>query len=133
MVENQEIPNITCYEPNWSPIVSREILMNLFSDKSNPLYDSTCNNEILRMQKMSMENLCEMTGIEYVLLPMQEPISYIIRKQCRISHDSTIPLEDIHTTVKFCPNRSSNLEIIFRSRITIRRKLCVLSWDYQLG
>lgn len=31
--------------------------MDYFSEKSNPFYERTCNNEIVRMQRQSMDNL----------------------------------------------------------------------------
>lgn len=55
--------------------------MDYFSDKSNPFYDRTCNNEIVRMQRQTMDNLNNMTGVEYVLLHVQEPILYVKKNE----------------------------------------------------
>lgn len=31
--------------------------MDYFSEKSNPFYDRTCNNEIVKMQRMNLDQL----------------------------------------------------------------------------
>jgi mediator of RNA polymerase II transcription subunit 6 len=36
--------------------------MDYFSERSNPFYDRTCNNEVLKMQRASPEQLANMQG-----------------------------------------------------------------------
>lgn len=62
-------------------------ILDYFSDRSNPFYDHSCNNEIIRMQRLNLEHLNNMSGIEYILLHAQEPILYVVRKQHRFAID----------------------------------------------
>lgn len=32
-------------------------VMDYFSEKSNPFYDRTCNNEIVKMQRLNLDHL----------------------------------------------------------------------------
>ncbi|KAI2806204.1 hypothetical protein RDWZM_009249 [Blomia tropicalis] len=70
-------------------------ILTYFAGRTNPFYDHTCNNEMLRMRGLRMDCLQElekMQGVEYVLLHAQEPILYVIRKQKRLSPTTTTPL-----------------------------------------
>lgn len=71
-------------------------VLDYFSERSNPFYDRQCNNEIIKMQRLSQDQLANMTGVEYTLLHVQEPILYIIRKQFRISPQQTTPQTDYY-------------------------------------
>ncbi|RXM93701.1 Mediator of RNA polymerase II transcription subunit 6 [Acipenser ruthenus] len=48
------------------------------------------------MQRLTLEHLNQMVGVEYILLHAQEPILYIIRKQQRQSPNQVIPLSDYY-------------------------------------
>jgi len=48
------------------------------------------------MQRLSMEQLNNMTGLEYILLHVQEPILFVIRKQHRHSSTQVTPLADYY-------------------------------------
>ncbi|KAL1391516.1 hypothetical protein pipiens_012321 [Culex pipiens pipiens] len=74
---------ISWHGSNWIPILNPASVMEYFSEKSNPFYDRTCNNEIVRMQRQTLDLLNNMTGVEYILLHVQDPILYVIRKQRR--------------------------------------------------
>ncbi|XP_038073247.1 mediator of RNA polymerase II transcription subunit 6-like [Patiria miniata] len=80
----------------WIPHLSRANIMDYFADRSNPFYDRTCNNEIIKMQRVNPEQLKTMTGLEYELLHVQEPILYVIRKQHRHSVEHTTPLANYY-------------------------------------
>ena len=56
----------------------------------------TCNNEVLKMQRASLDQLANMTGIEFCLLYVQDPILYVIRKQHRNSPTQTTPISDYY-------------------------------------
>jgi mediator of RNA polymerase II transcription subunit 6 len=94
--------------------------LEYFSERSNPFYDRTCNNEILKMQRLPIEQLryaihttlatttdavtncvivrtgSKFQGIEYILLHCQEPILYVIRKQDRLTPTQATPIADYY-------------------------------------
>uniref|UniRef100_A0A8C4E6W0 Mediator of RNA polymerase II transcription subunit 6 n=1 Tax=Dicentrarchus labrax TaxID=13489 RepID=A0A8C4E6W0_DICLA len=73
------------FHTGWVPILNPGNVLDYFSERSNPFYDRTCNNEVVKMQRLTLEHLNQMVGVEYILLHAQEPILYIIRKQQRQS------------------------------------------------
>lgn len=107
---------ISWHDSNWIPILNPANVMDYFSEKSNPFYDRTCNNEIVRMQRQSLDLLNNMTGVEYILLHVQDPILYVIRKQHRHTPTEATPLADYYIiagTVYQAPDLAS----VFNSRI----------------
>uniref|UniRef100_A0A0X3Q7S5 Mediator of RNA polymerase II transcription subunit 6 n=1 Tax=Schistocephalus solidus TaxID=70667 RepID=A0A0X3Q7S5_SCHSO len=86
------------YEVSWAnPLFSPHLLcaanvLEYFCDLSNPFYDRECNNEVIRMQKLSPEQLVSMTGIEFYLHHSQEPVLFVIRKQQRLSPTLVTPI-----------------------------------------
>ncbi|XP_055627409.1 mediator of RNA polymerase II transcription subunit 6 [Toxorhynchites rutilus septentrionalis] len=107
---------ISWHDSNWIPILNPTNVMDYFSEKSNPFYDRTCNNEIVRMQRQNLDLLNNMTGVEYILLHVQDPILYVIRKQHRHSPSEATPLADYYIiagTVYQAPDLGS----VFNSRI----------------
>ena len=92
----------------WIPVLNQNNVLDYFSERTNPFYDRTCNNEILKMQKLGVADV-QLTnmqvspplnsnfvmspestnhylkGPEYCLLHVQEPILYVVRKQIRHS------------------------------------------------
>ncbi|XP_060684326.1 mediator of RNA polymerase II transcription subunit 6 isoform X3 [Hemiscyllium ocellatum] len=87
---------ISWVDSAWIPILNPGNVLDYFSERSNPFYDRTCNNEVVKMQRLSLEHLHNMTGLEYILLHAQEPILYIIRKQHRYSPTQVTPLADYY-------------------------------------
>ncbi|XP_049596898.1 mediator of RNA polymerase II transcription subunit 6 isoform X2 [Syngnathus scovelli] len=81
------------------PILNPGNVLDYFSERSNPFYDRTCNNEVVKMQRLSLDHLNQMVGVEYILLHAQEPILYIIRKQQRQSPTQVIPLADYYIII----------------------------------
>ncbi|CAG0915424.1 unnamed protein product [Notodromas monacha] len=79
-----------------APQLSALNVLDYFANHTNPFYDRTCNNEIIKMQRLSLEHLSGMTGVEYVVLHTQEPILYIIRKQNRTAPNQVTPLNDYY-------------------------------------
>uniref|UniRef100_A0A3P8VG20 Mediator of RNA polymerase II transcription subunit 6 n=1 Tax=Cynoglossus semilaevis TaxID=244447 RepID=A0A3P8VG20_CYNSE len=87
---------ISWVDSGWVPILNPGNVLDYFSERSNPFYDRTCNNEVVKMQRLTLEHLNQMVGVEYILLHAQEPILYIIRKQQRQSPTQVIPLADYY-------------------------------------
>ena len=77
--------SISWHDSAWIPILNPHNVMDYFSERSNPFYERTCNNETIKMQRLNPEQMQNMQGTEYVLLHVQEPILYVIRKQHRQS------------------------------------------------
>lgn len=48
---------ISWHDTNWIPILNPTNVMDYFSEKTNPFYDRTCNNEIIKMQRQSLDQL----------------------------------------------------------------------------
>ncbi|CAG0891778.1 unnamed protein product [Cyprideis torosa] len=71
-------------------------VLDYFMDRSNPFYDISSNNESIRMQRLSQDKLRAMTGLEYMVLHVQDPILYVIRKQHRHSPDQVTPTADYY-------------------------------------
>ncbi|KAG9336754.1 hypothetical protein JZ751_003102 [Albula glossodonta] len=87
---------ISWVDSGWVPILNPGNVLDYFSERSNPFYDRTCNNEVVKMQRLTLDHLNQMVGVEYILLHAQEPILYIIRKQQRQSSSQAIPLSDYY-------------------------------------
>ncbi|XP_058462037.1 mediator of RNA polymerase II transcription subunit 6 [Malaya genurostris] len=107
---------ISWHDSNWIPILNPANVLDYFSEKSNPFYDRTCNNEIVRMQRQSIDMLSNMSGVEYILLHVQDPILYVIRKQHRHNPTDATPLADYYIiagTVYQAPDLAS----VYNSRI----------------
>ena len=70
--------------------------MAYFGESSNLFYDRTCNNEVIKMQRLSPEHLQNMVGVEYVLLHVQVKVEVGIK--CKIMGQY---LQHIHVTSTF--------------------------------
>ncbi|XP_065565461.1 mediator of RNA polymerase II transcription subunit 6-like isoform X2 [Artemia franciscana] len=87
---------LSWHDTNFIPHLNTNSVMDYFMELSNPFYDKTCNNQIVKMQRLSFDQLVNMVGIEYMLLHAQEPILYVIRKHHRHSPTQTTPLADYY-------------------------------------
>ncbi|XP_069117210.1 mediator of RNA polymerase II transcription subunit 6-like isoform X3 [Argopecten irradians] len=87
---------ISWHDSAFIPLLNTSNVMDYFSERSNPFYDHTCNNEIIKMQRLSLDQLNNMIGIEYILLHTQEPILYVVRKQERNGPNHVVPLADYY-------------------------------------
>ncbi|CAH0387771.1 unnamed protein product [Bemisia tabaci] len=87
---------LSWHDSAWITILNPANVLDYFSERSNPFYDRTCNNEIVKMQRLSLDQLTSMTGLEYILLHVQEPILYVVRKQHRHSPTQATPLADYY-------------------------------------
>ncbi|TRY68340.1 hypothetical protein TCAL_01407 [Tigriopus californicus] len=88
--------SISWHDSAWIPVLNPHNVMDYFSERSNPFYDRTCSNEVVKMQRVSPEQMVNMQGTEYCLLHVQEPILYVIRKQHRHSPTQVTPLTDYY-------------------------------------
>lgn len=84
------------YDSAWVPLLNPTNVLDYFCERSNPFYDHMCNNQIIKSQRLSQDQLNNMVGIEYILLHVQEPILYVIRKQHRFSPTQVTPLADYY-------------------------------------
>jgi len=100
----------TWHDPAWVPILNQSNVMDYFSERSNPFYNRTCNNEIIKMQRLNPEQLVNMQGLEYVLIHVQDPILYIIRLQHRHNINHVMPIAHYYIvagTIYQAPDLSS--------------------------
>jgi len=88
--------SVSWHDSAWIPHLEPSNVMAYFGESSNLFYDRTCNNEVIKMQRLSPEHLQNMIGVEYVLLHVQEPILYIVRKQQRHSPTQVTPISDYY-------------------------------------
>lgn len=70
---------ISWHDSAWISGLDGSNVLEYFSERSNPFYDRMCNNETVKMQRLDPEVMNDMTGLEYILLHVQDPILYIIR------------------------------------------------------
>ncbi|XP_065183550.1 mediator of RNA polymerase II transcription subunit 6-like [Sycon ciliatum] len=83
--------HLSWHDSAWIPILQPSNVLEYFSQRSNPFYDRTCNNEVVRMQRRELSTIKSMTGLEYELLHVQGNFLYIIRKQFRHSPTEVTP------------------------------------------
>uniref|UniRef100_UPI00358F2EF4 mediator of RNA polymerase II transcription subunit 6 isoform X2 n=1 Tax=Myxine glutinosa TaxID=7769 RepID=UPI00358F2EF4 len=95
-MDGRDLLGISWHDSNWIPLINPANVLDYFSERSNPFYDRSCNNEFVKMQRQTLDQLNTMTGLEYILLHVQEPILYIVRKQHRHSPTQVTPLTDYY-------------------------------------
>lgn len=61
-ITNEHLLSISWHDSAWIPHLGHHNVMDYFSERSNPFYDRTCNNEVLKMQRASPEQLTNMQG-----------------------------------------------------------------------
>lgn len=108
--------HLSWHDSSWLPFLNPTNVLDYFSDKSNSFYDRSCNNEIIKMQRQSMDQLKNMVGTEYILLHVKEPILYVVRKQHRHSPEETTPLADYYI-IAGRVYQAPDLASVFNSRI----------------
>lgn len=83
-------------DPAWTGLLNEHNVMDYFMERTNPFYDRQCNNEVLRMQRASQDQLGGMVGTEYQLLFVQPNILFVVRKQHRASPTHVTPIADYY-------------------------------------
>lgn len=48
---------ISWQDSNWIPNLNPDNVLDYFSQRSNPFYDRTCNNEVIKMQRLEASRL----------------------------------------------------------------------------
>lgn len=48
---------ISWVDSSWVPILNPGNVLDYFSERSNPFYERSCNNEVVKMQRLSLEHL----------------------------------------------------------------------------
>jgi len=92
----ESLLHVSWHNSQWNPnMLSSATVLDYFANSSNPFYERNCNNEVLKMQRMSMDQLVNMKGTEYVVLHALEPL-FVIRKQIRHSPMQVSPLADYY-------------------------------------
>ena len=49
--------SLSWHDSAWVPMVTATNVLDYFSERSNPFYDRTCNNEIIKMQRLNPDQL----------------------------------------------------------------------------
>lgn len=93
----------------------------------SPFYDRSCNNERLKMQRLGLDQLKNMRGIEYEVLPntaKQLPQQlFLIRKQRRSGRTQVEPLA-IYYVLDGSVYQAPNIHAMLTSRL-VRLALCL--------
>jgi mediator of RNA polymerase II transcription subunit 6 len=114
--EPQQNPLEICwFDSTWIPILDSTNVLDYFS-RATAFYDRQCNNEIVKMQRQNLDVLKNMTGIEYILLHVKEPILYVIRRQHRHSPEEATPISNYYIIAGKI-YQAPDLASIFNSRI----------------
>lgn len=45
------------YDSAWVPLLNQSNILDYFCERSNPFYDHTCNNQIIKSQRLSQDQL----------------------------------------------------------------------------
>ena len=56
MISEQSL-GLSWHDSAWIPMLSPANVLDYFSERSNPFYDKQCNNEIIKMQRLSQDQL----------------------------------------------------------------------------
>ena len=57
----------------WIPVLNQHNVLDYFSERTNPFYDRTCNNEILKMQKLGVADV-QLTNMQ-----VSPPLNSLVR------------------------------------------------------
>ena len=57
LISLDNLLGISWVDSGWVPILNPGNVLDYFSERSNPFYDRTCNNEVVKMQRLTLEHL----------------------------------------------------------------------------
>ncbi len=84
----------------------------------SPFYDTTCNNEKVKMQRREFAQLDKMTGLEYRLFPTgKEPVLFVVKKQLRVSEHSK-KIQELYYILDKHIYQAPTLYRLFMSRLS---------------
>ncbi|XP_026677831.1 mediator of RNA polymerase II transcription subunit 6 [Diaphorina citri] len=114
--------SLSWHDSAWIPVLNPANIMDYFSERSNPFYDRTCNNEIIKMQRLSIDQLRNMTGLEYIVLHVQEPILYV---PLSTVHHLQSALEEVNSLSKYNPNKgySWDSKMLPQGKDTVKKEI----------
>lgn len=106
----------------------------------SPFYDRSCNNERLKMQRLGLDQLKNMRGVEYEVLPnaaKQLPQQlFLIRKQRRSSRTQVEPLA-VYYVLDGSVYQAPNIHAMLTSRLVHTRAslnaLCLITRSTYTG
>eukprot|EP01104_Vermistella_antarctica_P015673 TRINITY_DN5199_c0_g2_i1.p1 TRINITY_DN5199_c0_g2~~TRINITY_DN5199_c0_g2_i1.p1 ORF type:complete len:205 (-),score=26.08 TRINITY_DN5199_c0_g2_i1:80-694(-) len=114
MAEPVDPTQISFKDPQWLQAFPLNNLSVLDYFALSSFYDRTCNNEQLKMQRLSLDNLRDMRGIEYVLKAEQDP--FVILKQER-SSPTEVTILAVYYIIAGTIYQSPDLKSVFASRM----------------
>ena len=97
----------------------------------SPFYDRSCNNEKIKMQRLELDRLKTLRGIEYETLPSPPPQPnvaslFLIRKNRRLSPNQVKPLA-VYYILDGTIYQAPNLHAMLTSRlVNVLYKFCLI-------
>eukprot|EP00871_Galdieria_phlegrea_P005695 jgi/Galph1/612/GphlegSOOS_G5371.1 len=106
------------WKDNWFlanfPLTS-ETILDYFS--ASPFYDTSSNNEQVRMQGLDPQVLLTMIGVEYVVTCAEEPHFFVVEKQYRHNQEKTETL-DIFYVLEGTIYKSPSFQRLISARLS---------------
>ena len=114
---SEETPFIDIHWIEFYGGLSRNNILEYFY--SSPFFDSTSDNQVLRIQGVSPDNLIDMIGMQYIidLQNLSEPDLFII-KQIKRKDKNTIDVLAVYYCFQGTIYKGPNMLDLLKSRIT---------------